>query len=141
MSQISPDCSLCLRCVSVSGVLSCQCYQGWTGPLCDVSCPLNCGDHGYCVQIDARGDRDNMVDVDSAMGGLVLGRHRDAELLCVCHWNYTGEKCDVIRPTLPETGEYLEISDFYPKLMTLNDLLIRLVTQGDKYSRTLFINH
>ncbi|RUS75705.1 hypothetical protein EGW08_016520 [Elysia chlorotica] len=83
------------ECVSDDGVYTCECGQGWAGTFCDVPCPLDCGQHGYCSVLGRRGtpavtafdkNRNERQEVSSNTTNTSIA----ADVVCICHWNHTG---------------------------------------------------
>ncbi|BFZ17064.1 hypothetical protein BsWGS_20103 [Bradybaena similaris] len=69
-------------CVATDGLYKCECHAGWVGPFCDRPCALECGDNGYCGSFD-----------------------HNTTVTCICHWNYTGHRCQDKRQILHSVME------------------------------------
>ena len=97
-------CVLPTRCVSDDGVYTCECSSGWAGTFCDIHCPLDCGQYGYCAVVGARegpsaesGHNSN----DSSSNSNSNNSNITADIACVCQWNRTGSNCEDTRRIVP----------------------------------------
>ncbi|KAL3869473.1 hypothetical protein ACJMK2_042150 [Sinanodonta woodiana] len=71
---------------NVTSNANCECYLGATGGFCADPCCLDCGSHGQCY-------------VNKA----------DSSQYCVCHENYTGERCTTLRLMQNKANQQVQV--------------------------------